>query len=111
MNRKLAVLALSVGFALTGCNGGQFTPSDDRPTEPKKIAKKAIDPAHYKNVTKCVAKNKRGSCIRTQTTKKETDDKDWLLITSDGTTYDVTEAEYNSVNVGDWWNGWEKYGD
>lgn len=106
--RVAAMSIITVGV-LSACNGGLSTPSNDLPSEPKKIVKKYIDPAHYKTVRECVSRQ-NGKCKKYTNKKKMTDDKDWLLVTSDGTTYDVTEDVYNSVQVDQWWNNWQSYG-
>lgn len=90
MKRKFLIPFVAVAI-LGGiaCNGNGNGTSDERPTEPKKIAKKRIDDPRCE-------KKKGKTCTKW-------DDRDWVLITSDGTAYDVDESEYNSVNIGDFW--------
>lgn len=101
--RKLSLVTLAVAIAFTGAACDPNAVSDERPSAPKKVAKKRIDPAHYKTERKCSKKNSSGNCVSYTTKTKITDDKDWILVTSDGIAYDVDEGEYNSVNVGDYW--------
>lgn len=104
MNRKVGVIALlSVGIVLSGCSGGLSTPSDERPAESKTVARKYIDPEHGKWDQKCARKDSKGKCIRHKRYWKVTDDKDWVIVTTDGSHWDVEESEYNTVNVGDTW--------
>lgn len=101
-----SVLAIALTAGLFGC-GDAFGPTDKRPEQPKKIMDKQIDPAHYENKRECVKKystgKNKGKCQTYKTVRKETDDKDWILVTVDGTAYDVDEDEWNSVQVGDYW--------
>lgn len=98
----VGVVVAGIGMAaLAAC--GSVNPGDERPAVPRQVVNKYIDPPHYNTVTTCLEKNKKGKCIRQETKKKETDDKDWIIVTSQGTAYDVEENEYNSVNVGDFW--------
>lgn len=101
MRKTVSAVLLTAVFSLSACGFGE--PSDERPQEPKRIHRKYVDPAHYKNEKKCVKKDSKGKCVKYETKKKETDDKDWVLVTSDGTSWDVEESEYNSVNIGDYW--------
>lgn len=101
--KSVSAVLLTGLLALSACGSISAEPSDERPQTPKKVARKHIDPAHYKSEKKCVKRDSKGKCIKYVTKKKETDDTDWILVTSDGTSYDVEESEYNSVNVGDYW--------
>lgn len=83
---KVLILPLAASLLLAGSACGT--------AKPQPITEKRIDPE-----TRTCAKKKQFVC-----TKWKTDDKDWVLITSDGVEHDVDESEYNSVKVGDMWS-------
>ncbi len=89
---KVLPIVLVVVLANSGCSRLK-EPSDERPSSPKTIATKYIDPEHVK-----CAKYKRGKC-----SKWKTDDEDYILVATDGREYDVDRQEYDSVNPGDRW--------
>lgn len=99
MRKTIAVATATLAMSLLASCGSMAQPSDNTPSQPKRISKKYVDEAHYKTV--CTKKDTKGKCIKTQ--KKVTDDKDWVLVTSDGSEWDVNQGEYNSVSVGDYW--------
>lgn len=104
---RFTASVMAVALVFTGAACGSMEPSDEKPAEPKKILRKEIDEAHYESKKECVKKyttgSKKGQCQTYKTVRKMTDDKDWIIITVDGTPYDVDEDEWNSVNVGDFW--------
>lgn len=89
--RKVAVALIAVGVALAGV---ACEPSDERPSTPKQVREKYVDP---RACEKYEWKNGRaGKCVKW-------DDKDWVIVTTDGKHYDVDEDEYNDVVVGEEW--------
>lgn len=87
--RRLSLVVLSVALAITGCGFNPNEPSDKTPSTPLKIHKKYIDPR------KC-ERRKNSKCVKW-------DDKDWVFITNEGSSWDVDEKVYNSYKVGDYW--------
>lgn len=102
MRSKAIILPVVLLLGVTACNGSNANPSDDRPESATLVTGKRIDPPVYKTERTCVKKNTKKVCIQYKTTKKETDDRDWVLITTGGE-YDVDEADYNNVSVGEFW--------
>lgn len=102
MRSNVVVLSVVLLFGATACNGSNPDPQDDKPKVAELVTGKRIDPPVYKTESKCVKKNTKKVCIQYKTTKKETDDRDWVLITTGGE-YDVEENEYESVQLGETW--------
>lgn len=66
------------------------------------VIEKRIDPPVYRDVKECATRVKT-KCTRYKTVRKVVDDRDYILVTIDNNEHDVSEEEYNSVNVGGLW--------
>jgi len=119
MRRRVLVGALCAMLALVGCGGNPridrpaTTDSEDYTGQPQAIASKRVDEpvmgtrTKYKNETYCVTKKANGTCktwgsrrVVDGTETYEVDDRDWVLVLTDGTEVDVDQAEYDRYQVG-----------
>lgn len=88
----VTVLAVVFAFGVVACE-----PSENHPTTPKAVRTKYIDP-ESKICSRYIRVNGKRKC---KTYK--VDDKDYVIVTTDGKQYDVDADEYNSVHVGGRW--------
>lgn len=93
--RKASAVLLAGVLTLSGVVACE--PSDHHPDTPKAVRTKYIDPASKR----CVRYHRVNGKRRCASWK--TDDKDYVIVTTDGKQYDVNADEYNSAKVGGYW--------